>query len=166
MNQPQPDDCPPARLLPVTGRLIGIDFGTVRIGIAVCDESQSIASPLETYHRRTETEDATYFEGLVDEHSAVGFVVGLPLHMSGDESQKSAQARAFGNWLSSLTGQPVAWIDERYSTRFAEEMLRSSNLSVKKRKARLDMVAAQSILAAYLETAGRIDTGQSLDGSP
>ena len=137
--------------LPATGRLAGIDFGTVRVGVAICDESQSIASPLENYNRRTDAKDAIYFKRLVEEHAIVGFVVGLPLHMSGDESQKSLEARAFGRWLADLTLRPVAWVDERYSTRFARDLLRTANLSPKKQKERLDKIAAQTILMSYLE---------------
>lgn len=137
--------------LPKSGRLAGIDFGTVRVGISICDPHQSIASPLETYQRRSEAQDGEFFTKLVAEYSVVGFVVGLPLHMSGDESQKSQEARTFGNWLTALTGLSIAWVDERYSTRFAKDMLEGSQLSAKKRKARLDKLAAQAILTAYLE---------------
>lgn len=139
-------------LVPKTGRLLGIDFGTVRVGVAICDQEQNIASPHETYNRRNERLDEQYFVALVEETGAVGFVVGLPLHMSGDESEKSQEARALGNWLHSITGIPVDWIDERYSTAFARQMLATSNLTAKKRKARLDKIAAQAILAAYLES--------------
>ena len=137
--------------LPMEGRLAGIDFGTVRVGIAICDETQSIASPLENYNRKTNAKDAIYFQQLVETYSLVGFVVGLPLHMSGDESQKSLEARAFGNWLADLTSLPVTWVDERYSTRFARDLLRSANLSPKKQKERIDKIAAQTILMSYLE---------------
>ena len=155
MNETDPaerDPVEPNSELPEQGRLMGIDFGTVRIGVAVCDEGQSIASPLETYHRRTLPEDEAYFVKLAKDYSVAGFVVGLPLHMSGDESQKSHEAREFGSWLGKVTQLPVDWIDERYSTRFANELLRGSHLSAKKRKQRLDKVAAQAILAAYLES--------------
>ena len=138
--------------VPTAGRLVGIDFGTVRVGVAICDEDQRIASPYETYTRRNEQLDAKYFVSLVAETNAAGFVVGLPLHMSGDESEKSGEARAFGAWLNLTTGLPVDWIDERYSTAFAKEMLAAGNLTAKQRKARLDKIAAQAILAAYLES--------------
>lgn len=152
-----------SELVPTTGRLLGIDFGTVRVGIAICDESQSIASPLETYNRRTDALDTQYFQKLVTDHQVVGVVVGLPLHMSGDESAKSAEARQYGNWLQSVTGIPVSWVDERYSTAFAREMLSGSNLSTKKRKERLDKVAAQAILMAYLESRERGMANVSVD---
>ena len=150
---------------PSTGRLLGIDFGTVRVGIAICDEGRSIASPYEVYNRRNERLDQEYFAKLVDETGAVGFVVGLPLHMSGDESQKSAEAREYGIWLSNITSLPVDWIDERYSTAMAREMLNASNLSGKQRKARLDKIAAQAILMSYLESNrdNAVDDPRSID---
>jgi putative Holliday junction resolvase len=153
----------PSAELPPYGRLAGIDFGTVRIGVAICDPSQTIASPLETYNRRTIALDAKYFVDLATREQIVGFVVGLPVHMSGDASQKSKQAEEFGSWLLEQTGIPVAWIDERYTTAMAREVLSQSNLSGKKRKAQLDKLAAQIILAAYLES-GPTKNAPPIDG--
>ena len=138
--------------LPPEGRLLGIDYGTVRIGIAISDHSQTIASPLETYTRRNSTLDAGHFVDLVKLEKIVGLVVGLPVHMSGDESEKSREAIQFGKWLQQSTGQPVTWVDERYTTSMAREMLSHSPLSGKKRKAQLDKLAAQILLATYLES--------------
>lgn len=138
--------------LPKQGRLAGIDFGLARIGVAICDPGQQFASPLEIYHRRNQRLDAEYFEKLCQSETLVGFVVGLPVHMSGDESEMSAQARRFGEWLAELTQLPVAFIDERYTTAMAREILRGSPLSAKKRKAQLDKLAAQILLAAFLES--------------
>lgn len=156
MNESDPNenrlDRVPADPLPPDGRLAGIDFGTVRVGVAISDPSQTIASPLETYQRRTTDLDASYFQNLVAREQIVGFVVGLPVHMSGDASQKSKEAVAFGKWLAESTGLPVDWIDERYTTAMAREMLSQSNLSGKKRKAQLDKLAAQILLATYLES--------------
>ena len=137
---------------PVQGRLAGIDFGTVRIGIAVTDPDQRLASPYEIYHRRSPAADAQYFQRLVQEERAVGFVIGLPVLASGEESQKSLEARAFGDWLSGLTGLPVRFYDERYTSVLADQSLLDAQLTRKQRKARLDKVAAQLILAAYLES--------------
>ena len=137
---------------PAQGRLAGIDFGTVRIGVAISDPGRSIASPLEIYQRRSVDKDATYFRELVKLERIVGFVVGLPVHMSGDESEKSQQAREFGSWLKRETGLPVTFFDERYTTAFAREILAQSNLSGKKRKAQLDKLAAQILLKCYLES--------------
>ena len=122
------------------------------IGVALSDPGQSIASPYEIYNRGSESKDANYFKQLVSEEQVVGFVVGLPVHMSGDESQKSVEARAFGAWLTRTTGLPVDWMDERFSTAMAREVLSQSILSPKRKKARLDKIAAQILLSAYLES--------------
>lgn len=139
-------------ILPDSGRLIGIDYGTVRIGIAVCDPGQKYASPLEVYNRRNLRLDAKYFEALVHQENPTGFVVGLPLHTSGQESEKSAEARRFAQWLEELTQRPVMMFDERFTTAIARDYLSESKLSGKKRKERLDKIAAQILLASYLES--------------
>jgi len=149
--------------LPDEGRLAGIDFGTRRIGIAICDANQLMASPYDVCQRGSTLEDAAFFKKLVDEESLVGLVVGLPVYGSGDESQKSLEAREFGQWLGQLTGLPVAFHDERYSTAQAEELLGEASLSRKQRKKRVDKVAAQLILSAYLESARSTGTPGSLD---
>ncbi|MFO7907322.1 MAG: Holliday junction resolvase RuvX [Pirellulaceae bacterium] len=148
---------------PETGRLAGIDYGTVRIGVAVSDPGRRVASPYETYARRGEESDAGYFRQLVSKENIVGFVVGLPLHASGEESEKSREARVFSDWLSTVTKIPVRFHDERYTTREATNLLGAARMSKKKRKRRLDMLAAQLLLSAYLESSrhdippGRLD---------
>jgi putative holliday junction resolvase len=89
------------------GRLAGVDYGTVRIGVAVTDADQKFASPLENYTRRGEAADAKFFQRLAQEERIISFVVGLPVHLDGYESQKSLEARKFGDWLSQTTGVPV-----------------------------------------------------------
>ncbi|MDE0935042.1 MAG: Holliday junction resolvase RuvX [Mariniblastus sp.] len=142
---------------PSSGRLLGIDYGTVRVGVAISDPSQTIASPLETYTRRNKKLDADYFVDLTKHEKIVGLVVGLPVHMSGDESEKSREAVKFGQWLNESTNRPVIWVDERYTTSMAREMLRQSPLSGKKRKAQLDKLAAQILLATFLESGAEVD---------
>ena len=149
--------------LPKEGRLAGIDFGTRRVGIAICDAGQRLASPLDIYQRGSESDDAEYFRRLFDDESLVGLVIGLPVYASGEESQKSHQARAFGQWLSQLAGIPVAFHDERYSTAQAEAALGEASLTRKQRKQRIDKVAAQFILSAYLESARSMDLPGPLD---
>jgi putative Holliday junction resolvase len=143
------------------GVLLGIDYGTVRIGLAVTDPDRIIASPLETYSRRSETADATYFAQVAITHRAVGLVVGLPLHAGGEESDKSREAREFGAWLSQLTSLPVVFWDERFTTALAEDALQSAKLTHKKRKERRDRVAAQMILQSYID-AGSPPEGTTL----
>lgn len=143
------------------GRVAGIDYGTVRIGIAVSDARRSIASPYENYARRGAQADARRFQQLVAEEQVVLFVVGLPVHTSGHESQKSLEARRFGSWLAEQTGVPVEYFDERYTSVEAEQHLLAAELTKKRRKARLDMLAAQILLQGYLESKsqGRSEPG-------
>lgn len=133
------------------GRIAGIDFGTVRIGIAISDANRTIASPYETYVRRDQRQDSERFSKLVTDEHVGRFVVGLPVHLDGRESAKSVEARAFGRWLAEVTGVDVQYFDERFTTHEAQRYLSDAQLSKKKRKARLDKLAAQIMLTAYLE---------------
>lgn len=155
---PAPDP-PPSHQSQVTShrslRIAGIDYGTVRIGIATADLDVGIAGPYETYARRSERLDAEYFKRLATEERIGRFVVGLPVHTSGNESQKSIEARGFGAWLEKLTGVAVEYFDERYTSAEAESMLLEAGLTKKRRKERLDQLAAQIMLSAYLEAGAR-----------
>jgi len=137
--------------LPQRGRLAGIDHGERRIGIAICDPDRTLASPLETYERRDMLQDAKYFRRLAEEERIVGFVIGSPVHLSGEESQQSHAAAEFGKWLREVTRLPVAFADERFTSAMADEWMAEGNLTSKRRKARRDMLAAQAILTGYLE---------------
>jgi putative Holliday junction resolvase len=144
------------------GRIVGIDYGTRRIGIAITDPAQSLASPLENYTRGDEAADRRRFQRLVEEERVARFVVGLPVHLDGRESQKSAEARQFARWLADTTGVEVELFDERFTTYEAEQYLAEAQLTKKKRKQRLDKLAAQIMLTAYLEAraSGGADSGK------
>jgi putative Holliday junction resolvase len=151
MNVSSDTQTPEQPPFPTVGRLLGIDYGTKRLGIAVTNQEQTIASPLENYTRQGVEQDARYLRRVIQEYRATGLIVGLPVHMSGDEGGKAREARAFGQWLFLETGLPVRFGDERFSSLIAEQHLLNAELSKKKRKARLDMLAAQLILQAYLD---------------
>ena len=155
MNANEESPSPNSDSIPTAGRVIGVDFGTARIGIAISDPGQSIASPLEIRQVQNPSSDGKYFQKLVAVEQPVGFVVGLPLHMSGDESKKSREAVAFGRWLRETTGLPVTFNDERFSTAMAKEICAQLGLKGPKRKAHLDKIAAQVILASWLERGDR-----------
>ena len=165
MPTPEPplDTTPPEPSVPVSGRLMAVDYGTKRLGFAVSNAEQTIASPVENYTRQTLAIDAKCVQRLVSEYRIVGLVVGLPVHLSGQDSQKSLQARAFGTWLNQVTNLPVVYSDERYSSSFAEEHLMSLSFTKKKRKARLDMLAAQVILQGFIEGKRNADPGALAD---
>ncbi len=148
---------------PTSGRVAGIDYGTVRIGVAICDPSRTLASPYENYTRRDLKKDAEYFQNLVRAEQIVGFVVGLPVHTSGHESQKSYEARQFATWLTEVTGLPTCFYDERFTSLEAEGLLGDARMTKKRKKKRLDMVAAQLLLAAFLESDQQGMSPRSLD---
>lgn len=136
-------------------RIAGIDYGTVRIGIAMADTEVGIASPIANYTRRSPSLDAQYFAVLAKEEQIGRFVVGLPVHLHGGESQKSTEARAFGLWLGEATGVPVEYFDERFTTSEADQVLGAAKLTKKQRQALRDQLAAQIMLTAYLESDNR-----------
>jgi putative Holliday junction resolvase len=131
--------------------LLGVDFGTVRVGLAVSDADRIVASPLQTYAVQNPQVDAVALRTLAGSQGVVGIVVGLPLHTGGEEGTKAREARTFGAWLGSVTGLPVVFWDERCTTAAAEDALWGAGLSHKKRRERRDRVAAQLILQGFLD---------------
>jgi len=155
MNGPTNQPPQPTRPESSAPRIAGIDYGTVRIGIAIADLRVAIASPYENYRRVSPDADAHHFRRLVAEEAIGRFVVGLPVHLSGHESGKSVEARRFGAWLGEVTGVPIEFFDERLTTVEAESHLIDARLTRKQRRARLDKLAAQIMLSAYLESRTR-----------
>ncbi len=140
------------REVPRRGRLLGLDYGTRRVGLSISDEEQRLAVPLETYSRRKPDDDARHLVAVVGDYRIVGLVIGLPLHMGGEEGQKAAEARRFGAWAGGAAGLPIAFWDERLSTAQADEHLAAANLRPNKRKLLRDKIAAQIMLQSYLES--------------
>ncbi|MGE3803486.1 MAG: Holliday junction resolvase RuvX [Gemmataceae bacterium] len=134
-----------------TGRVLAVDVGRVRVGLAVSDPDRLIASPLATYERQDPTRDADYFRTLAVEEKIQRIVVGLPVHLDGREGDKARESRAFGDWLVKVIGLPVSYYDERFSTVEAEKALWAAGLTHRRRKDRRDRVAAQIFLQAYLD---------------
>jgi putative Holliday junction resolvase len=133
------------------GVLLGVDYGTVRVGLAVTDPDRIIASPLETYTRRSPELDADHYRQVASDCRAVQAVIGLPLHADGRESAKSLEARDFGAWFANVTGLPVVYWDERFTTALAEDALLGAKLTNQKRRQRRDRVAAQMILQDFID---------------
>ena len=137
--------------IPLTGRLAGIDFGSVRIGISTCDPSQKWVTPLTTYTRRTDRLDQLYFCQLAGQEQLVGWIVGLPIHCDGKESLKSTEAREFSRWLEQISSLPVGLFDERFTTAEARRLLNQTYICAQKKKKKLDGLSAHLILTHYLE---------------
>ena len=132
-------------------RLLGVDYGRVRIGLAVSDPDRKIAFPLATHPRGSREQDAAYFRKVIADESIGGLVLGLPVHNDGREGQAAAAVREFGRWLGGLTGLPVVYWDERFTTTQAESALWEAGLTHDQRKARRDRVAAQILLQGFLD---------------
>jgi putative Holliday junction resolvase len=146
---------PPARTVPAEGALLGIDYGSKRLGFAVCDREQTIASPVENYDRQTPAVDAKALHRLIEDYRIVGLIVGLPVHMSGEEGTQAREARQFGEWAAEETGLPLQFWDERFSSHAADAALFQGELTNKKHKARRDMLAARAILQSFLDADDR-----------
>ena len=137
--------------VPQSGVLLGIDYGTRRVGVAVSDRDQRFSSPLHNHDRHGVQVDERFFRKVVEEYRPVGLVVGLPIHLSGDESEKSREARKFAEWLGTVTGLPYTFQDERFTSFQAEKLLLAAELSKKKRKERMDKLSAQILLQTFLD---------------
>jgi putative holliday junction resolvase len=144
----------------MTGRILAIDYGLRRIGVAVSDPTRTIASPLTTLLRR-EGKRPPWVElrRLVEEQEATEFLVGLPVELSGEEGEWAREVRAFGDDLARRFGLPVHWVDERMSSVMAERAVRGSGLkrSQREEKGRVDAAAAAILLQQYLATRGRTE---------
>lgn len=133
-------------------RMVGLDIGDVRIGIAVCDEREIIASGVETYRRTGDLDqDCAYIADRVRELSAERVVLGLPINMNGTQGPACEKVRAFGEALSIRCPVEQDYFDERLTSAQANRVLISVDVSRKKRKNVVDMLAAQLILQAYID---------------
>ncbi|MEX0718494.1 MAG: Holliday junction resolvase RuvX [Planctomycetaceae bacterium] len=148
-------DAAPPVPFPERGRLLGMDYGTKRVGVALSNPDQTIASPLETWEGQDEAQEERRLKTLVEDYGVAGLVIGLPVHMSGAEGGMAAEARAFGKYLAAVTGLPVRFWDERFTSIEADEHLLSADLSRKKRKGIRDRLAAQILLQNYLDAPDR-----------
>lgn len=134
-------------------RLLGIDYGHKRIGIALSDVLEVMASPLEILQRQSLAKDLDYLAALARKHEVGKIVVGLPVNMDGSEGELAAQARAFADALTTRLGIPVELYDERMTTLQADRMLtEEADLSRGRRKEVRDKIAASLILQSYLDS--------------
>ena len=138
--------------IPGTGRILAVDWGERRFGIAVSDESQIIATPLTTLTRRPGKRfPMPAFLELVDVQHPVGLVVGLPLTPEGKEEAAALAARAVAERATRRTGLPLAMVDERMTTARAHAAIREQGGSTRGRKEDVDALAAAVLLQGFLE---------------
>jgi putative Holliday junction resolvase len=133
-------------------RTLALDYGERRIGVAVTDPTGVLAQPLETITRRDAEPDAHLkrIDELASEYEVGLIVVGLPLHMDGRAGPEADRARAFGAEVRERTGIPVEFVDERWSSAEAERVLSAAGVRARKRRGRVDPLAAALILETHL----------------
>ena len=140
-------------------RILGIDYGSKRVGLAISDGLGLTAQPLEVVSRSTAVERILQ---LVSDHDVETVVVGLPTGLSGGEGVSATEARALGAQLAS-EDLDVEYIDERFTSRIAEDVLLESGMKRRDRRDTVDKVAAAIILQGYLDRRAR---GNSNPGNP
>ena len=132
-------------------RVLGIDYGDARIGLALSDELGMFASPLPTYQAVSMRKSADYIAALAKEKEAGCIVIGLPLNMDGTKGERALKTEAFGRVVAKITNIEVVYKDERLSTVAAERSLTEAGLRREKQKDLVDAVAAVIILQGYLD---------------
>lgn len=134
-------------------RILSIDYGARRIGVAVSDPTRTIASPLTTLTRREGKRPPwAELQRLIAEQEVSEIVIGLPLDLAGEEGEWAGEVRAFGEQVERRTGLPVHWVDERMSSVQAERAVRGMGLkrSQREEKGRVDAAAAAILLRLFL----------------
>ncbi len=137
------------------GRLLGLDYGSRRIGVAVSDPLGITAQPLPPIRRQSDEKDIEAIAATVRQYEVAGVVLGLPLHLDGGEGVQAKKAIRFGEKIRERIGLPVETWDERLTTAQAERHLIESGVSRGKRKEVRDSLAAVFILQGVLDFRGR-----------
>ncbi len=132
-------------------RIMALDHGTKRIGVAVSDELRWIAQPLETFERRSLDADIAHIQHLVRTHEVGTVVMGIPLRLDGEVGPAAQAVNRFVERLTQVLNVPVVTWDERMTTKSAEQFLIAADVSRNKRKGAVDRVAAALLLQSYLE---------------
>lgn len=130
---------------------LGLDIGEVRIGIAVSDASGSVAMPLKVLPAQEVLAHARSFRMILEDHEPDVLVCGLPETLAGEEGPQAERVRASAERISAASGIPLAFCDERLSSREAKRILRAQGLSERAMRGKVDMVAASLFLQAWLD---------------
>ncbi len=137
-------------------RIIGLDYGEARIGVSVSDIMETIANPLDTIEERDREKQLEKVIEVVEREKAEKIVVGLPKRMDGSLGHRAEYTREFAEELAQRCSLPLVMWDERLSSSEAHRMLESGGVSGKKRKTKVDKIAAVLILQTYLDSQIRI----------
>ncbi len=135
----------------VVSRILALDYGKKRIGLAVSDPLRITAQGMETFTRTRVRDDIERLANIVRELDVELVVIGDPVHLSGDESAASQRVREFGSRLQAAASVPVAYWDERLTSFAAHEVLDEAGVPPRERKGMVDRIAAVVLLRDYLE---------------
>jgi putative Holliday junction resolvase len=133
------------------GRLLGLDVGAKRIGLAISDALGITAQGLPTLHRRNKRTDFAELQRIIAEYSVSELVIGYPLRLSGRESAQTGHVKAFADELQRKFGLPVHLWDERLTSAEANRLLRETDMSIRRRGQVVDQMAAVLILQSFME---------------
>jgi putative Holliday junction resolvase len=136
-------------------RILGIDYGSKRLGLAVCDELGLTAQALTTITRKNRERDLEKIDAVIKEYNVEKIVVGYPLRLDGTEGIQCEKVNRFVDILESRFSLPIIKWDETLSTKEAEQILIEANVNRKKRKGVVDKLAAAIILKDYLDYVDR-----------
>lgn len=144
-------------------RVLGLDSGGRRIGVAMSDAGEMLASPLLVIEKNSDEEAVTAIVGIVKEHGVGRIIVGMPRHLNGTMGTEAAKVQAFIDYLASKTDVPIETRDEWLSTVAANRLLRDAGAKPSHR--RVDAMAAAFVLQGYLDSKRQDVAGTDQDGN-
>jgi putative Holliday junction resolvase len=143
----------------MTGRLLAIDYGSKRIGLAISDPECRLATPLETFARKDDRAAARHLGRLVEREGVTGLVLGEPRRLDGSVGDAAERVRRFARRLEETLGLPVELVDEALTSVEAERRLRAAGIDPSAESGRVDAVAAQILLQEVLDRDARTPPG-------
>jgi putative Holliday junction resolvase len=132
-------------------KVLGLDIGEKRVGIAVGDTDSKIAFPISTISAQDVLTGGPPFRRVIEDHEPKLLVIGLPLSLDGKENQQAKSVRALAERVAEQTGLPVVFQDERLSSAEARRVLQEAGCTEREMRGKIDMIAASLVLRAYLE---------------
>jgi len=134
-------------------RVLALDIGEKRIGVAVSDPSGKVATPVTVLDATTALREGRDLSRLLEDYDDVGeIVIGLPRSLDGTEGPQAARTRIAGDFVARTSGLPVVYVDERLTSREAERRMAETGADAKRRRGSVDMVAASILLQSYLDS--------------
>jgi putative holliday junction resolvase len=138
------------------GRLLGIDYGQKRVGLALSDPLGIFASGLTTLENRSQKQLLRELASVIEKHEVEKLVMGLPLRTTGEVGEKAEEVQIFGSILSEATGLPLVYEDERFTSVIAQQSLREQGVQPSRKKHLIDQTSAALILQQHLDKSARL----------